>query len=255
MEVYWLEQSEADVPAGDDWLSASELTQLSTFRFAKRRSDWQLGRWTAKSALALYLNAPADPRIFASLEIRPALSGAPTVFFQNRPAAAAISLSHRAGIAACAVTRSDGVLGCDLELIEPHSGAFLTDYFTTEEQSFVLRTCSDDRPRLLTLLWSAKESALKALHAGLRLDTRTVTVGPFDALRGEREDAKEREGTRTALVRSLDGHFGWSPLQVCSAEGQVFNGWWQRSGDLIRTMVALPPPEPPIPFEKIACFN
>ena len=39
-DVYWLEQTEADVPAENDWLSAGEIRRLSDMRFAKRRGDW-----------------------------------------------------------------------------------------------------------------------------------------------------------------------------------------------------------------------
>ena len=112
MDVYWLEQTEADVPAENDWLSASEAVCLNSMRFAKRRADWRLGRWTAKCALSAYLNVPAHPQVLAKIEIRPAPSGAPEVFFGNQPAAVTISLSHRAGIAACAVAivrRGDGL--------------------------------------------------------------------------------------------------------------------------------------------------
>ena len=69
-------------------------------------------------------------------------------------------------------------MGCDLEMIEPRSDAFVADYFTVEEQALVARASAADRSRLLALLWSAKESALKALRAGLRLDTRCVIVIP-----------------------------------------------------------------------------
>ena len=78
MEVYWLEQSDADVPADNGWLSANEAARLNAMRFPKRRDDWRLGRWTAKNALALYflsLKVRADPQILASLEIRQAPSG------------------------------------------------------------------------------------------------------------------------------------------------------------------------------------
>ena len=51
MNVYWLEQTEEDLPAEDDWLNASEMARLSGMRFPKRRVDWRLGRWTAKRAL------------------------------------------------------------------------------------------------------------------------------------------------------------------------------------------------------------
>jgi len=252
MEVYWVEQTEADLPAGDEWLSQSEAARLGTLRFTKRRKDWRLGRWTAKMALARYFKLPADPQILANFEIRAASSGAPEVFFQNKPAEAAVSLSHRAGLAVCAVAPSNGVLGCDLEIIEPRSDAFLTDYFTTEEKSLVAGTCVEDRSRLLALLWSAKESALKALHTGLRLDTRSVMVGLSDALRDEKEDASQHEVDPTSLIRSSGGLNVWHPLQVRCQEGQIFNGWWQHTQNLIRTLAAFPAPEPPILLEAVA---
>lgn len=228
MEVYWLEQTEADMPTVDDWLSPREVASLNSMRFAKRRRDWKLGRWTVKNALALYflsLKVPAERRVLASIEIRPAPSGAPEAFFQNKPAAAAVSLSHRGGIAACAVACSSGILGCDLETVEPRSDAFVADYFTTAEQSFVAEASAVDRPRLLALLWSAKESALKALHEGLRLDTRNV------------------------IVSTSDGAFdfdGWSPIVVRHTDRGMFCGWWQHAHGIVRTLVAAPPPNPPI---------
>ncbi len=85
----------------------------------------------------------------------------------------------------CVVAPAGVSLGCDLEVIEPRSAAFVTDYFTRNEQALVERTSKEERPRLVTLLWSAKESALKALHVGLRLDTNSVEVLSLDALKPE----------------------------------------------------------------------
>ena len=96
MDVYWLEQTEADLPVENGWLSASEVLRLNGMRFAKRHADWRLGRWTAKRALAVYLNLPSHPQALADIEVRPAPSGAPEVFIANQPAGIAISLSHRA---------------------------------------------------------------------------------------------------------------------------------------------------------------
>ena len=50
--------------------------------------------------------------------------------------------------------------------IEPRSDAFVADYFTIEEQALVARASAADRDRILALLWSGKESALKALREG-----------------------------------------------------------------------------------------
>src|SRR5271165_5117498 len=166
MEVYWFEQTEAEIPAENDWLSKGEVVRLDGMRFAKRRADWRLGRWTAKCAVAAYLDLPGDRPSLTDIEIRPASSGAPEVFVGNKPAAVSISLSHRSGIAACAVAPSGAALGCDLETIEPLSDAFVADYFTGEEQALVALAPAADRFRIVALVWSGKESALKALHEG-----------------------------------------------------------------------------------------
>jgi 4'-phosphopantetheinyl transferase len=107
-------------------------------------------------------------------------------------------------------------LGCDLELIEPRSEAFVADYFTEEEQEFIAAASSSDRLRMVALLWSAKESALKTLREGLRLDTRSVVVH---------------------LDCSLGDFDGWSRLHV-SHDGRMFPGWWLYSGHFVRTVVS-----------------
>src|ERR1022692_4325151 len=132
MNVYWLEQTEADIPEENDWLSESEAASLERLHFAKRRADWRLGRWTAKRALSVCLKMPAPPE----------------VFIDNQPAAVTISLSHRSGIAACTVAISCVDLGCDLEIVEPHGDAFVSDYFTIEEKALVARASAADRDRL-----------------------------------------------------------------------------------------------------------
>ncbi len=226
MDIYWLEQTEANLPPANDWLSAGERLRLDGMRVAKRHADWRLGRWTAKRALAAYLNLPDSPPRLADIEIRPAQSGAPEVFIANQPAEVVISLSHRAGVAACAITLGRAELGCDLEIVEPRSDAFIADYFATEEQALIEGMSPARRFLLVALLWSAKESALKALRTGLRLDTRSVIVRPIFPLNDEREN--------------------WLPLQVVCESGQIFDGWWQNTGNLLRTMVTSPSPAPPI---------
>jgi 4'-phosphopantetheinyl transferase len=225
MDVYWLEQSQIQMSGEDDWLSMSELRFLGGLRFAQRRAHWRLGRWTAKRALAMCLDLPDSPATLAKIELRPRASGAPEAFFENRLAGRTASLSHRSGRAICAVAEAGAELGCDLELIEPRSGAFLADYFTPPEQGLVARERIAERPRILTALWSAKESALKALHAGLRLDTRGVIVSLANA--------------------PSDGE-GWSSLQVRCNGGRIFEGWWQSAGGMVRTLVASPAPGVPI---------
>jgi 4'-phosphopantetheinyl transferase len=251
MDVHWLEQTQADLPAENDWLSDSEAVRLDGMRFAKRRNDWRLGRWTAKRAVAAYLSLPGHPQALTNIEIRPAPSGAPEVFIGNGPSAVTISLSHRDGVAACALTLSTAELGCDLEVIEPRSDAFIADYFSGEERELIEKTPSTNRPVVLAILWSAKESALKALRTGLRLDTRSVKVTLVPPLR-ERDVVDRVDKDPAFLFRSADTLNSWQPLQVVYEGKQVFHGWWQNTGDLLRTMVASPPPAPPIFLEAPA---
>ena len=241
MDVYWLEQAESDLPAHDNWLSARDAACLGGFRFAKRRADWRLGRWTAKRTLAIYWNLPNDAKTLSEIEIRPAPSGAPQAFLADKPADVAISLSHRSGVAGCAIAKSGAQLGFDLEIVENRSEAFVQDYFATEEQDLISQAGAADRSRLVALLWSAKESALKALRTGLRMDTRSVIVSPLTQCTNEPGRIGERD-IYSSLLRDLNS---WCPLHVRCADGQVFQGWWQHTGGLLRTLVASPQPVQP----------
>jgi 4'-phosphopantetheinyl transferase len=243
MEVYWLEQAESEIPAHDKWLSAKDAACLGGLRFAKRRADWRLGRWTAKRALAIYWNVSSDPQTLSKIEIRPATSGAPEVFLVDEPADVVISLSHSSGVAGCAIAKSGALLGFDLEIAECRSEAFVRDYFATEEQALIARADAADRSQLVTLLWSAKESALKALRTGLRLDTRSVIVSPLTQVQDEDELGHIRELNPSS--RLPDALNSLCPLHVRCDGGQVFQGWWQHTGSLLRTLVAAPRPVRP----------
>ena len=216
MQVYLLEQLEEDVPDSNDWLSNREREHVRTLTFLKRRKDWRLGRWSAKCAVATLQDMPLHPDLLAGIEIRPAASGAPQIFFQDTPADVTISISHRSGVGLCALTDGGARLGCDVELVEPHSAAFIADYFTAQEQELTEKVATEHQWLLVTLLWSAKESALKALYEGLRRDTRSVVVTPGSLAFGR----------------------GWNSLQVHSLEGDDFHGWWREAEGRVQTVLA-----------------
>ncbi len=207
MEVYWLAQNGGDVPLQEDWLSPSERCVLSRLAVAKRRADWQLGRWTAKLAIAAYHRLSLRPEVLARIEVRAADSGAPEAFLENRRAPFPISLSHSGGVGFCAIGAGGTAIGCDVESVAPRSRGFIEDYFTAEEQEMVWRSPAAGRDFLSTLIWSAKESALKAMHCGLRADTRTVTASPRGL--GRRADTE------------------WQALTVRETGGISYDGWWR----------------------------
>lgn len=224
--VYWLTQTSLDPQLGDRWLTAGEQATLACLHVAKRRCDWRLGRWTAKRALAAYVGFVSR---LSRVEIRAAESGAPEVFLDGCAAPLTLSLSHADGRGLCAITTAGVALGCDLERIESHSPAFVADYFTDDEQRVIAAASAADRACIVTLLWSAKESVLKALREGLRLDTRAVAA----TFGSEREVGS------------------WSPLSVRHSDsGRTFGGWWRRDQGCVMTIAADPAPLLPISLKR-----
>jgi 4'-phosphopantetheinyl transferase len=229
LAVRWLARGVHDVPVSDDWLSPEEAARLADLRFAKRRIEVRLARWTAKQAIARALHLRGDDAgALARVEVRPASTGAPAVFVGGRRAPVAISLTDRADWAVCVVGPAELGVGCDLELVETRSDAFVRGWFTRDEQRLVFDADADDRRRLLAnLVWSAKESALKVLQTGLRRDTRSVEVEVVEA----------------------DGHERWAKLVVRAEEGAAFPGWWRRYDDFVLTVAGDADCGAPIPFE------
>lgn len=128
------------------------------------------------------------------------------------------SLSHRDDYAFCAVIADPQVkTGVDLEKIEPREKHFLTDYFLPSEQLWVDSSPRNIRNLLTTLIWSAKESVLKALGVGLRWDTRQVEIGP-----------------------PADSHFTsgeWHEIRVSTpSETHPWFAWWCQRDEYILTV-------------------
>jgi 4'-phosphopantetheinyl transferase len=205
----WHTSSLADVPAGDAWLSPRERAVLAGLHIAKRRDDWRLGRWAAKRAVAAWLGVPAG-----RVEIIAADDGAPEAYVDGGPAAVSVSLSHRAGRALAVVADAPAVVGCDLELIEPRSDAFVREWLTDGEDATFT-------PLVANLLWTAKEAAAKVRREGLRLDVRHAAV---------------------ELDETGDG---WRPLSVVWAEGSRTAGWWRDAAGFVMTIAGAPAPARP----------
>jgi 4'-phosphopantetheinyl transferase len=227
VNVAWHSQGMPDVPSDDGWLSARERAWVERMRFEKRRSEFRLGRWTAKNAIALFLDRAALLESLPTIEIDRAPDGAPAPLVAGRAAPASISMTDRADQAVCVVGPPDIGLGCDLELVEPRSNGFVADYLTASERAAVARaSTSEERHLWANLIWCGKEAALKVLRTGLRRDTRSVEVS-----------FPERS--------SVDG---WSPMIVRAAEGSQYPGWWRRYGDFLVTVAATKPFPPPRPL-------
>jgi 4'-phosphopantetheinyl transferase len=214
LATWWLARGEDQLPAAADWLSAAERSRAGALRYTKRRTDFLLGRWTLKLAVATALGWADDPAaVLARIEARTAPTGAPLLYIDGLPAEHGVSLTDRAGCAVCLVAARPAAVGCDVEIVEPRSDAFVRDYLTQAEQRLV-GAAGPARHVAANLVWSAKESALKVLRTGLRRDTRSVEVDVAELNPPER---------------------AWSALRVRTAEGEIFPGWWRRSGSFLVT--------------------
>ncbi len=186
-QTLWTAFETEDVPAAEEervpWLTAGENVHLSGLKVPKRRKDWLLGRFTAKQ-----LVSDAAPVVFGralspeTFEIAAESFGAPFVRHvsgERLPLSITISHSHSAAFCALLADRASEI-GGDLELLEPRSELFVRDFFTPAEIESWVESPLSERSLFANTVWSAKESVLKALGLGLRVDTRRIEVRLYE---------------------------------------------------------------------------
>ena len=202
----WLSRSSADVPPGDAWLDERERAVLDGLAFAPRRASWRLGRWTAKCAVGAWLGVAEE-----AVAVLAAPDGAPEAFLDGARVPVSLSISHRAGRGIAAV--GEAAVGCDLEVVEPRSGAFVREWLAPAERDFV---AAGDGALRANLVWTAKEAAAKVRREGLRLDVRAM------------------------VARPACGDGEWSPVEVAG-----LRGWWRREPGWVMAVVSDPAGDPP----------
>ena len=209
----WLTRSLTDVPAGQAWLGPSERAVLAGLRIDKRRDDWRLGRYAAKHAAGLFLGIEPE-----RIEVIAGPGGAPAAWCEGAPAALELSLSHRAGRALAVAAPSGAPSGCDLELVEPRSKAFIEQWLAPAESALVRAAAESDRAWLANLIWSAKEASTKARGEGLRLDLgrAVVKLGGVDGADGD----------------WLPFHVDWDFVPA-----ERDHGWYRREPEWVMTVV------------------
>jgi 4'-phosphopantetheinyl transferase len=241
--IDWLIQSTAGHPAlargiaPAGLLSEQEQLRLMELKTLKRRSDWLIGRWTAKHLVQAHIERQtgAQPLLNTLIVINDP-DGAPRIIadcrlqnadydLQSLISNLQVSISHCNGYAFCALSDTGSTrLGADIERIEPRAAGFAEDYFTAHELAQLRAAPPASRDTLVTLIWSAKEAALKALRLGLTVDTRKISCSAAPA----------------APVAP-----GWTTLGVQAAPGLLgdheysFQAWWRQFGQYVLTMVVM----------------
>lgn len=221
--IHWLLQSVPIEMSVERILNSAEYAVFERPTNAKRQQDWLLGRWTAKNLVQrVIINGGGPSFPLTAITVRNDDTGAPMVDVPGYPDLS-LSISHSHGRALCAVVEAPNwPLGADLELIEPRSPHFFADFFNAEERLLVEMVQPERRDMLVTAIWSAKESVLKALHIGLRVDTRAA-ICLIDA---------------DQYAESV-----WIPFEVDTDRRQLgrdmppLSGWWRVEGRFVLTLV------------------
>ena len=116
------------------------------------------------------------------------------------------------------------MVGCDLELVEPRSQAFVREWLAPAEQELIAGRDGEERARAANLMWAAKEAAAKVCREGLRLDIRGALV--------------------TAAMDGPDSS-GWQRLRVDWGDRPPTVGWWRAEQDYVMAVAAQPSLDPP----------
>lgn len=205
-------------PEPAEFLSARELARLEKLRFAKRREEWLLGRYAAKLLVhqGELISCP-----LTGIEIENEEEGAPYVLCDGSLLPGVLSLSHRQQVALAGWSPEGEALGVDVEIVEPRLPVFSEDYFTEDEKESLRLLPECLHPLAITILWSAKESTLKALRKGLRFDTRHVEV---------------------KLPLPLAAGLDWQPFTIRFPRGlQDWYGRWRKWNQYVLTVVVSSP--------------
>ncbi len=160
------------------YLSEEELKRLDMIRHPKRRAEWTAGRIAAKTAIRQLLNIrkimPSDISIGNGPNGAPFAQG--SCFEETRPPF--ISISHSADVAVAATSYSP--VGIDVELMTISLDSHFDDFCDAKELKTVRQAAEFTEKYALTLLWTAKESAVKLPARGKRLlkEIELLTVKP-----------------------------------------------------------------------------
>ena len=204
-------------------LSRSEHAAWRGLASDRRRTEWLLGRLTAKDAVRRLIEARHGVRLSpADIEIATGEHGQPVVrgaWAARVPRVPAISLTHSAGVVAAVAgdcAPGEG-LGLDVEVLRDLSEDLMAVSFTTGERALLSGLGAAAAREWAVRLWCAKEALGKAAGRGL-------PGGPGDA-----------------LVRALDPATGAVQLTAAgelarslgAAAGRVFTALTTREGDAI----------------------
>jgi len=208
-----------EVKAVHEFLNEGEREIYWGFKTRKRQLEWLAGRVAIKSLYSRVNNLNVSS---AELIVERETSGLPYLVERGERASGRISISHNAGWVAVCQSDSELRIGIDLEEIRSRDPAFLTDYFSQAEQEQIMNGGIHTLDFRTNLIWSAKESVLKAISTGLGTDPLKVEI---DGL------------------HSFEKKNGWSVLSAGYPEDKTQTSWKIYYRNRIDTVLTLCVPD------------
>jgi phosphopantetheinyl transferase len=161
-----------------DLFGPLEWDEYSRLKIPARLAEWEASRLAVKKMIKEAVPG-TESLPLPSIQIQKEASGAPYVVVDGLGRLpGCLSISHSNGFVFIGYAEETTLFGVDLELVAERSKEFVLDYFTETEIEYLENCAADHKPSIITLLWSAKEAALKAARLGLRLDTRRIEITP-----------------------------------------------------------------------------
>lgn len=188
-ETIWCASADDEVERYEDFLTPGERIASREYTMERRR-QWLLGRVAAKRAIREHLKlrhnfeiSYTDIEIVSSKFDRPglALHSISSIAKDMRRTVVeetSFSISHTDDIAiasACS-KQTEGYTGVDIERIRPLKERVIRAYMTPRETSEYSSLSGDAKIRYSVLVWSAKESYLKAVGTGLLMHPNRVEI-------------------------------------------------------------------------------
>jgi len=152
----------------ETWLSEAETRRMLDFGSKKRRREFVLGRGTARRLLAQHMEiSPPDVEIDVGANGEP---GVPNTDWR-------LSIAHSEFIAAAVISKS--AVGVDVEPIVTRR-TDLYRYLLHPDEYALLEESGRSHNETQILLWSLKESVLKAKGLGFLLSPKRLRVALLD---------------------------------------------------------------------------
>ena len=169
-------------------LTSEERGRADALKLERIRHEYLRTRLLQRLTLSRYADVDPKDWVFAALP-----GQRPEIAAPHHQTSLRFSLTHTAGLIACAVAR-DVAIGLDAERIGPATdiAGVASRFFAPEEAEALLRLEGSLRQHRVLELWTLKEACFKALGTGL-------STG-MDALRLDFKDDGSFEARFTAAI-------------------------------------------------------